>query len=64
MSFGIGTNFTNDVGLTPMNMVIKMIQARPEHDQWTDVIKLSDESGKYTGNPELIRLAKNVLAIS
>ena len=24
MSFGIGTNFTNDVGLEPLNMVIKM----------------------------------------
>ncbi|HEY0898880.1 MAG TPA: nicotinate phosphoribosyltransferase, partial [Sphingobacteriaceae bacterium] len=64
MSFGIGTNFTNDVGLPPMNMVIKMIQTRPEHDQWTDVIKLSDEKGKYTGPLEQIRLAKNVLAIS
>lgn len=64
MSFGIGTNFTNDVGLKPMNMVVKMIQAKPEHDEWTDVIKLSDEQGKYTGTPELIHLAKNLLGIS
>ncbi|HEY1007431.1 MAG TPA: nicotinate phosphoribosyltransferase [Sphingobacteriaceae bacterium] len=64
MSFGIGTNFTNDVGLKPLNMVIKMIQTRPENDQWTDVIKLSDEKEKYTGTPEQILLAKNVLSIS
>lgn len=64
MSFGIGTNFTNDVGLKPLNMVIKMIQTRPENDEWTDVIKLSDELEKHTGTPELIRLAKSVLGIS
>ncbi|MDQ3279091.1 MAG: nicotinate phosphoribosyltransferase, partial [Bacteroidota bacterium] len=28
-SFGIGTNFTNDVGLKAMNMVIKMTEALP-----------------------------------
>lgn len=29
MSFGIGTNLTNDVGLKPMNIVLKMTQAQP-----------------------------------
>ncbi|WP_353127497.1 nicotinate phosphoribosyltransferase [Parapedobacter pyrenivorans] len=62
-SFGIGTNFTNDVGLAPMNIVIKMTEAFPEEAQWTPVIKLSDEPGKHTGDAETIALAKQILHI-
>jgi nicotinate phosphoribosyltransferase len=61
MSFGIGTNLTNDVSLEPLNMVIKMTEALPENEPWIPVVKLSDEKGKYTGNPEMIQLAKQVL---
>ncbi|HTO39190.1 MAG TPA: nicotinate phosphoribosyltransferase [Brumimicrobium sp.] len=63
MSFGIGTNFTNDVGLKPMNIVLKMTEALPEKGHWTGVVKLSDERGKYTGSPKMIDLAKQVLEI-
>jgi nicotinate phosphoribosyltransferase len=63
MSFGIGTDFTNDVGLEPLNMVIKMTEARPEGQHWVRAVKLSDEPGKYTGDPDMIRLAKTVLGI-
>ena len=63
MSFGIGTNLTNDVGLKPMNIVIKMVEALPEGGRWTPVVKLSDETGKYTGEPSMIDLAKQVLNI-
>ena len=63
MSFGIGTNLTNDVGLRPMNIVIKMTEALPEGGRWTPVVKLSDETGKYTGEPAMIELAKKVLNI-
>jgi nicotinate phosphoribosyltransferase len=63
MSFGIGTNFTNDVGLPPMNIVMKMTEALPEAEPWTPVVKLSDERGKYTGRPEIIALARTVLQI-
>lgn len=63
MSFGIGTDFTNDVGLEPMNIVIKMSEAKPEGEQWVRVVKLSDEQGKYTGDPDMIALAKTVLGI-
>ena len=63
ISFGIGTNFTNDVGLTPMNIVIKMTEAYPEEAEWTPVIKLSDEPGKHTGDPAAIALAKKILHI-
>jgi nicotinate phosphoribosyltransferase len=63
ISFGIGTNFTNDVGLKPMNIVLKMTEALPESESWTPVVKLSDEPAKYTGDPQTIELAKTVLKI-
>lgn len=62
-SFGIGTDFTNDVGLPRMNIVLKMVEAKPEDGEWTDVIKLSDEPGKHTGNPSEIAIAKQILKI-
>lgn len=62
-SFGIGTNFTNDVGLKPMNIVIKMTEALPEAEAWTPVVKLSDEPMKHTGDESSIQLAKAVLQI-
>ncbi|MGE5520097.1 MAG: nicotinate phosphoribosyltransferase [Candidatus Dadabacteria bacterium] len=62
-SFGIGTNFTNDVGLKSMNIVMKMTEALPESEPWTSVVKLSDEPMKYTGDPQTIALAKLVLGI-
>lgn len=63
MSFGIGTNLTNDVGLEPLNIVIKMTEAKPARGEWTKVVKLSDEHGKYTGEPEAIQLAKTILSL-
>ena len=61
MSFGIGTNLTNDVGLQPLNIVIKMSEALPENEPWIPVVKLSDEKGKYTGDPHMIELARDIL---
>ncbi len=63
MSFGIGTNLTNDVGLQPMNIVIKMAEAFPEGDEWIPAVKLSDEKEKYTGDEKTIQLAKTILNI-
>jgi nicotinate phosphoribosyltransferase len=63
MSFGIGTSLSNDVGPPPMNIVIKMTEAKPRDDEWTHVIKLSDEPGKYTGTEQMIGLAKTILKI-
>lgn len=63
ISFGVGTNFTNDVGLEPLNIVLKMTDALPDEGVWTPVVKLSDEKGKYTGDPETIRLAKVILGL-
>lgn len=63
MSFGIGTNFTNDVGLPAMNIVIKLTDTKPDNTHWQGVVKLSDEKNKNTGTPEMITLAKQVLGI-
>ena len=63
ISFGVGTNFTNDVGLKPLNIVLKMTDALPDEGVWNPVVKLSDEKGKYTGNPQTIHLAKRILGL-
>lgn len=63
MSFGIGTNFTNDAGPLPMNIVVKMTAACPKDGEWTEVVKLSDEKGKYTGTERMINLARTILQI-
>lgn len=57
-SFGIGTHFTNDFpGVTPLNIVIKLVAAKIT-EQWpfySDTCKLSEDRGKYTGRPEVVR---------
>ncbi len=57
-SFGIGTHFTNDFdGIRPMNIVIKLIAAKIT-ESWpfyNDTCKISEDTGKHTGNPEVIR---------
>lgn len=59
---GIGTNFTNDVGVKALNMVIKLTSA--DFGQGVvDVVKLSDDAGKHTGNKFAIDLAKLELGI-
>ncbi|XOD69305.1 MAG: nicotinate phosphoribosyltransferase [Flavobacteriales bacterium AspAUS03] len=63
MSFGIGTNFTNDVGLPVMNIVVKMVEALPEREQWTPVVKLSDVPEKCSGDPAMVKLAEKFLHI-
>lgn len=62
-SFGIGTNLTNDVGLKPMNIVLKLTAIAEPDIPWTNVVKLSDEKMKHTGNERMIRLAKEILEI-
>lgn len=63
ISFGIGTNLTNDVGLKPMNIVMKLTAAKSVAGDWIPTVKLSDEQGKYTGDPKMIELAKEFLRI-
>ncbi|WP_185882789.1 nicotinate phosphoribosyltransferase [Blattabacterium cuenoti] len=60
--FGIGTNFTNDVGPPSMNIVIKMTQANPEK-KWISVVKLSNTNNKSTGEKGTILFAKKQLQL-
>ena len=63
-SFGIGTNLSNDVGVKPLNMVIKMTAAKPtSEDEWIPTIKLSDVAGKHTGDVKMIETCKYLLNI-
>lgn len=57
-SFGIGTHFTNDFdGVKPLNIVIKLVAAKitEQWDFYNDTCKLSEDAGKHTGKPEVIR---------
>lgn len=64
IAFGIGTNITNDVGLIPMNIVVKLIAlaVRPG-DPWRHTVKLSDVAGKETGEASAIKRCKIELGI-
>ena len=64
-SFGIGTHFTNDIpSIKPMNMVIKMTNCKPYGvHNWQPTVKLSDISGKHTGEPGEIDLCKRTLGL-
>ncbi|MDE6383390.1 MAG: nicotinate phosphoribosyltransferase [Paramuribaculum sp.] len=56
-SFGIGTHFTNDFpGICPRNIVIKLIAVKIT-ESWPfycSTCKLSEERGKYTGDPATV----------
>ncbi len=53
--YGIGTYLTNDVGVKPLNMVIKLMDVKPEgFDKFLPTIKLSDVDGKHSGDKEEI----------
>lgn len=63
-SFGIGTHFTNDFpGIKPMNIVIKLVAAKIT-ESWTfynDTCKLSEDHGKYTGDPAVVQRFRQAL---
>ncbi|MBI4157545.1 nicotinate phosphoribosyltransferase [Candidatus Woesebacteria bacterium] len=63
-SFGIGTNFTNDVGATPLDIVIKVVEARLPGQMWQHAIKLSDNPEKWTGDPGAIENARQLLGLT
>jgi nicotinate phosphoribosyltransferase len=62
-SFGIGTNFTNDVGVKALNIVIKITHVLIG-DVWVDTVKLSDNPIKHTGTDKEIKLCKDTLRIA
>lgn len=65
-SFGIGTHFTNDFpGVKPRNIVIKLTEVKitESWDFYNDTCKLSEDYGKYTGKPEVVKMFKEILHI-
>ncbi len=65
-SFGIGTHFTNDFpGIKPMNIVIKLVAAKIT-ESWPfycKTCKLSEDRGKYSGDPETVRCFRQLLRL-
>jgi nicotinate phosphoribosyltransferase len=61
-SYGIGTFLTNDVGVKPLNFVIKLT-AVEQNGEWVPTVKLSDTPGKHTGPTEEVELCKKVLKV-
>jgi nicotinate phosphoribosyltransferase len=52
--YGWGTTLTNDMGIKPLNVVMKATHVRLPNGQEADTVKLSDNPGKHTGPPELV----------
>lgn len=62
--YGVGTYLTNDVGATPLNMVIKLFECKPEgSSRFIPAVKLSDVAGKHTGDPHEIKLCLETLRL-
>jgi len=59
VEFGIGTFLSNDVGVKPLNIVIKMTECNG-----MPVVKLSDDIGKATGTSESVKHLKTELGLS
>lgn len=65
LPLGIGTWLTNDVGVKPLNQVIKMWSAQPIPDgRWINVCKISDSFGKVTGEEEEANLTMKMLGVN
>jgi len=58
VSFGIGTNLTNDLGTNPLNIVIKLIECNG-----SPVVKLSDNPAKAIGDDKMIEIVKDAYVI-
>lgn len=52
ISFGIGTNLSNDTGVTPLNMVIKLSGIYDRWGRFIHAVKLSDDVGKHTSDSQ------------
>jgi len=62
-SFGIGTYITNDVGVQPLNIVIKISEVLV-NNVWIKAVKLSDNQGKHSGDLKEIEVCKYTLNIN
>jgi len=55
VSFGIGTNLTNDVGEDPISIVVKLSEINGKN-----TVKLSDNIAKATGNVDTVKKFKDI----
>lgn len=66
-SFGIGTHLTNDFpGIRPMNIVIKLLDVKIT-ESWpfySPTCKLSEDHGKYTGDPATVDRFRAILHLA
>jgi nicotinate phosphoribosyltransferase len=60
--YGLGTWLSNDVGVKPLNMVIKLTGCNFE-GEWLNCVKLSDDPGKHTGDTEEVKLCQRTLGL-
>ncbi|MDR1501889.1 MAG: nicotinate phosphoribosyltransferase [Prevotella sp.] len=64
-TYGIGTFFSNDVGVKPLNIVIKLtdVKVHKKDSDYLKAVKLSDVAGKYTGDEREIDLSLRTLGL-
>jgi nicotinate phosphoribosyltransferase len=64
-AYGIGTHLTNDLGVTPLNMVVKLSRCQIGPGKpWQHTIKLSDDRGKHTGNQTELAACIKTIAVA
>lgn len=61
--FGWGTTLTNDLGLKPLNIVMKATHVRLPDGQEADLVKLSDNPGKHTGPEHKVKEYQQTFAV-
>lgn len=57
--FGWGTTLTNDLGIKPLNVVMKLTHVRLPDGRQAETVKLSDNPGKHTGPTQLVNKYQN-----
>jgi len=58
--FGWGTDLMNDLGVKPLNIVMKATHVKlPDTNQEADTVKLSDDQGKHIGPSVLLERYQN-----
>ncbi|GAB6120856.1 nicotinate phosphoribosyltransferase [Dysgonomonas termitidis] len=64
-TYGIGTFFSNDVGVKPLNIVIKLtdVKVHKKDTNYLKAVKLSDVAGKHTGDEREIDLSLRTLGL-
>lgn len=63
-TYGIGTFFTNDVGVKPLNIVIKLSDVKDDPKaEYNKAVKISDVQGKNTGDAKEVEICKLTLGL-